>query len=134
MWYRREKTQHVRVFIRTRCVAVRSFIIDVPVWSPAGRATTRKWSVEYEYQLDKVQKLMIQDATDLALSAGLRVRITDISKLNVLERTILSVFKRLPDAPIIFVPDVVFSRVLANRGFNDSIFDLKWIASIKRLA
>jgi hypothetical protein len=130
----KHKPRIVKVFVRSKRVAVSSIIVPVPDLSIIAHTTLlERTGVLYEDQLEETQKLMVQYARDLAGQAGLSVEIVDLSKLGIFERLLNSTFKKFPGAPAIFLPDSVFSQIMKNVPVSDSIKSMKDIPNSNRV-
>jgi hypothetical protein len=116
-----DKPRTVKVFVRSKRVAVSCIIVPMPARLVIPLTTLSERKILCEDQLEETQKLMVQYATDLAGQAGLSIKIVDLSKLGVFERLLNSTFKKFPGGPAIFLPDSVFSQIVKDIPVSDSI-------------
>jgi hypothetical protein len=128
-----DKPRTVKVFVRSKRVAVSCIIVPMPARWVIPLTTLPERKVLYEDQLEETQKLMVQYATDLAVQAGLSVKIVDLSKLGVFERLLNSTFKKFPVAPAILLPDSVFSQIMKDVPVSDLIKSMKDIPNSNRV-
>lgn len=115
------KLRVVKVFVRSKRVAVSSIVVHTPARSIIAHATLPERTVLYEDQLEENQKLMVRYATELATQTGLSIKIVDLSKLGVFQRMLNSVLKKFPGSPAIFVPDSLFTQIMKDSPMFDSI-------------
>jgi len=105
--------QIVKVYVRSKRVAVQSFPSERTVPSIVGSVKLTSWVVQYEDRFDDSQKSILKYADDLASSVGVPIEVIDVSKLNLIRRLVTLVFRRdLYKTPIVLFPETAFSRIM----------------------
>ena len=102
------RRQAVKIYVRSKKVAIRSVVIENYTGSIVGPVKLPSRFVDYEDRLDETQQTMVDYASDLALSTGLPIKVVDVSKLNVLERFGRVIFRRVRETPAIELPEAMF--------------------------
>ena len=103
----------MKVYVRSKRVPVQSFACERLVPSVIGSVKITKWVVQYESRLDDDQQAILKYADDLSASAGLPIEIVDVSKLNIVRRLILKIFKNeLYKAPAVVFSGIAISNVM----------------------
>jgi hypothetical protein len=102
------RRQAVKIYVRSKKVATRSLVVESYAGSIIGPVKLPLRFVDYEDRLDETQQTMVDYASDLALSAGLPIKVVDVSKLNVLERLGRVIFRRDRETPAIELPEAMF--------------------------
>jgi len=106
-----EEKPVVKIFVKTRRVAVRSITLESSVMTTLGPVKLSRRAVQYENQLDDVQQRMLDEASDLAASAGLKLEVVDVSKLNILQQLGRQIFRNDYKPPVVVLPNAVLARV-----------------------
>jgi hypothetical protein len=101
------RRQAVRVYVRSKKVAIRSAVVEIYASSITGPMRLPTRFVDYEDRLDDTQKSMVEYATDLAMSADLPIKIVDVAKLNVWKR-LGRALSGTRDTPAIVLPEALF--------------------------
>jgi hypothetical protein len=105
--------QAVKVYVRSKRVAVQSFACERYVPSVIGSVKITNWVVQYENRLDDAQQAILKYADDLSTSAGLPIEVIDVSKLNIIRRLVTLFFRRdLYRTPAVLFPETAFSRIM----------------------
>ncbi len=100
--------QAVKIYVRSKKVAIRSAVVESYSGSFIGPVKTFTRFVDYEDRLDDTQQRMIDYASDVAMSADLPIKVIDVSKLNILERFARWIFRRVRMTPAIELPEAMF--------------------------
>jgi len=100
--------QAVKIYVRSKKVAIRSVVLENYSGSFIGPIKTFTRFMDYEDRLDDTQQRMIDYASDLAMSAHLPIKVIDVTKLNVLERFARLIFRRVRMTPAIELPEAMF--------------------------
>jgi hypothetical protein len=108
----KDDVQIVKIYVKSKRVAVRSVIIEQYAGSIIGHERVAKRIVEYEDELDETQKAMVECAKDLAAVAGFTLKILDVSKQSKIKKILGRVFGRPHEAPTIVFSDAIFFRAM----------------------
>ncbi len=102
------RAQPVKIFVRSKKVAVRSMVVQNYSGSFIGVVASSTRFVDYEDRLDDTQQRMIDYASDLAMSADLPIKVIDVAKLSPLERFTRRIFRQARVTPTIELPEAMF--------------------------
>jgi len=101
----------VSVYVKSRKIAIRSILIPNYAGSVIRHEKISKRVVEYEKEIDEVQKVMLEFADKLAETRNITIKVIDLSKLSFLRKIMRRALGE-QDRPAIDFPATIFSFVL----------------------
>ena len=118
-----ESGDFIKVYVKSKKVPSRAVLLEYYYPSIIGFVKSSRRSIEFEYRLDEVQQLMLEEAERFVHSTGIPIKVVDFSKLNFVFRLVRRILN-FPKSPTVVLPGAVFSGILGIKYFDERSFPL----------